>query len=89
MKGRWPIILAFALFFAFVWPTPYSSNKTEPNRINRVMGGKSGHDISYYLGEPLPIVWLLAWLGIGAVIGYGVTVLVTWKSSTPEERREK
>lgn len=77
MKARWPIFLAFAIFFAFVWPTPYDQHgygydgRRGTNRITSLFW-ESNAPISHR--SP---AWYVAWLGIGAAIGYVLSMVVS------------
>jgi len=86
MKRRWPVILAFALLFAFVWPTPYVSTRGGERASNRIALALQGEDTGdvWLFGMAFASnnsAWSLVWLGIGAAIGYGATRALTWKSS--------
>lgn len=60
--------IAFALFFAFAWPTPYKRLPYKSVFVNRILIA-AGYSVSDSRSSgPL---WLIPWLVIGAAVGYG------------------
>jgi hypothetical protein len=70
------VIIAFALFFAFVWPTPYRHDRVSSPAFDS--GSYSRVEKTNRICEALGLAnsespaWPFAWLGIGAAIGCGV-----------------
>jgi hypothetical protein len=91
---RVSVVIAFAFFFAFVWPTPFiGSGRRAENRVVRALTGDGNQSLYVFrLGsydgwrvDDESVLWAFLWLCIGAAAGYGVLNVLDRK----REREEK